>query len=46
MKSENRQILKSSDIIIIDEYGMKRADLFDKINYLLQSICENDLPFG
>lgn len=41
MTSQNREILKKTDIVIIDEQWMKRADMFDKINFLMQRVCWN-----
>ena len=46
LKKEQRSLLKAVDIFIIDEISMVRADVFEKINKILQIIMHNDEPFG
>lgn len=46
LKKEQRSLLKAVDIFIIDEISMVRADVFEKINKLLQIIMHSDEPFG
>lgn len=46
LKKEQRSLLKAVDIFIIDEISMVRADVFEKINKILQIIMHNDKPFG
>ena len=46
LKSEKRLVLQQVETIIIDEISMVRADIFDKIDRILQVINRNDLPFG
>lgn len=38
--------LKATDVIIIDEISMVRADKLDKINLILQKVWKNDEAFG
>lgn len=40
------EVLRSLDIVIIDEVSMVRADILDAIDYRLKKIKKNDLPFG
>lgn len=40
------KLLKSVDIIIIDEISMVRADLFDHMDYLLRFYRKSEIPFG
>jgi ATP-dependent exoDNAse (exonuclease V) alpha subunit len=46
MFSDNRNIFRKTDIIIIDEVSMLRADLFDYLNKLCKKLMENDLFLG
>jgi len=41
-----KQILKSVNVIVIDEISMVRADLIEGMDYILKKIRENSLPFG
>lgn len=41
LKKEQIELIKMIDVFIIDEVSMMRADLFDILNYKMQSICEN-----
>ncbi|MCP4671140.1 MAG: AAA family ATPase [Desulfobacula sp.] len=43
---EKKQIIKSLDLLVIDEISMVRADLLDAINLVLQRHRNSDLPFG
>ncbi len=43
---EKRQIIKSLDLLVIDEISMVRADLLDAVNSVLQHHRNSDLPFG
>lgn len=43
MTSDNMRIARNTDIFIIDEVSMMRADLFDLINYRMQTLMKNDL---
>jgi hypothetical protein len=38
MKAEVYDIIRNTDIFIIDEVSMMRADLFDLINHRMQKI--------
>lgn len=46
LKKEQSSLLKAVDIFIIDEISMVRADVFEKINKILQIIMHSDEPFG
>ena len=43
---EKKHIIKSLDLLIIDEISMVRADLLDAVNSVLQRHRNNNLPFG
>jgi hypothetical protein len=43
MTSDNMRIARNTDIFIIDEVSMMRADLFDLINYRMQTLMKNNL---
>ncbi len=43
---EKRKIIASSDLLIIDEISMVRADLLDAIDAVLRRFREHGLPFG
>ena len=43
---EKRKILKSLELMIIDEISMVRADLLDAVDYVLKTIRGNQEPFG
>lgn len=44
--SATAELLKSIDILVVDEISMVRADLFDMMNLALQRIRKNPQPFG
>ena len=46
MKSEIRQFLKSTNLIIIDEVSMVSSNLLDALDSILQKNMNNDKPFG
>ena len=46
MRREKRELIKSLELIIIDEISMVRADVLDHINDELQRIRRNSDPFG
>lgn len=46
IKSEKIMILKTVNVIVIDEISMVRVDIFEKIDKILKIINENDKPFG
>ena len=46
MRREKRELIKSLELIIIDEISMVRADILDHINDKLQRIRRNSEPFG
>lgn len=41
-----KQVLKHIDLLVIDEVSMLRADLLDAIDYRMQRVKGNTLPFG
>ncbi len=43
---EKKQIIKSLDLLVIDEISMVRADQLDAVNLVLQRHRNSDLPFG
>ena len=43
---EKRQIIKSLNLLVIDEISMVRADLLDAVDAILKRHRRNDLPFG
>jgi hypothetical protein len=43
---EKRQIMKSLDLLIIDEVSMVRADMLDGIDEVLRRYKNKELPFG
>jgi len=43
---EKRNIIKSLDLLVIDEISMVRADLLDGIDETLRRFRRNSLPFG
>jgi len=43
---EKRNIIKSLDLLVIDEISMVRADLLDSIDEVLRRFRQNSQPFG
>ncbi|MCX7986844.1 MAG: AAA family ATPase [Bacteroidales bacterium] len=43
---EKQKIIRTIDLLIIDEISMVRADTLDAIDYILRSVRQNDTPFG
>ena len=43
---EKKRIIKSLDLLVIDEISMVRADLLDSVDAVLRRHRRNDLPFG
>lgn len=46
MNKNKRQVLTSLELLIIDEVSMLRADVLDAMDFVLQSVRKNNLPFG
>lgn len=46
LKKENRDLIKSLELIVIDEVSMLRADLLDKIDDALRHYRRDNRPFG
>ncbi|MCE2789360.1 MAG: AAA family ATPase, partial [Saprospiraceae bacterium] len=46
MGSARLQLLRSMELLIIDEVSMLRADLLDAIDFVLKKIRRNNQPFG
>jgi len=44
--SNNRDLLRSLELIVFDEASMIRADVLDAVDYLLRKIRQNNKPFG
>lgn len=42
IKSETKEVIKDTDIFIIDEVSMMRADLFDRIEIIFRMVMWND----
>jgi len=43
---EKKQIIKSLDLLVIDEISMVRADLLDAVDAVLRRLRRNNSPFG
>ena len=43
---EKKRIIKSLDLLVIDEISMVRADLLDAVDAVLRQHRRNELPFG
>ena len=43
---KKKQIIKSLDLLVIDEISMVRADLLDSVDAVLRRHRRNELPFG
>ena len=43
---EKKQIIKSLDLLVIDEISMVRADLLDAVDAVLRRLRRSELPFG
>lgn len=46
VSKEKRNIIKSLDLLVIDEISMVRADLLDLVDTVLQRYRRSDQPFG
>ena len=46
MRKERKEIIKTLDLIIIDEISMVRADLLDAVDMTLRKYRHNNRPFG
>lgn len=46
LRKERIKVLRSLDLLIIDEISMVRADILDAIDYMLRRYRRNDRPFG
>ena len=46
LKKERQKIIRTLDLLIIDEISMVRADLLDAVDATLRRYRNNDLPFG
>jgi hypothetical protein len=46
IRKEKKNIIKSLDLLIIDEISMVRADLLDAVDSVLRRYRSSDLPFG
>ena len=46
MRKEKVKIIKTLDLLIIDEISMVRADLLDAVDAVMRRYRHNNLPFG
>lgn len=46
MSAAKKDVIKNIELLVIDEVSMLRADLLDAIEFMMQSIRRNKLPFG
>ena len=46
LRKERIKILRTLDLLIIDEISMVRADILDAVDMTLRRYRRNDLPFG
>ena len=46
LKKEKQKIIRTLDLLIIDEISMVRADLLDAVDAVMRRYRHNDLPFG
>lgn len=46
MSREKLNIIKSLDLLVIDEISMVRADLLDAVDHVLRKFRDRNLPFG
>ena len=46
LRKEKVKIIRTLDLLIIDEISMVRADLMDSIDAVMRRYRKNDLPFG
>jgi hypothetical protein len=46
MSGSRLQLLRTMELLVIDEVSMLRADLLDAIDFVLQKTRRNTLPFG
>lgn len=46
IRREKQNLIRSLDLLVIDEISMVRADLLDGVDYVLRRYRRNDVPFG
>jgi hypothetical protein len=46
LSKEKRNLIKSMDLLVIDEISMVRCDLLDAVDFVLRRHRRSDLPFG
>lgn len=46
MNKERQQLIRSLELLIVDEVSMLRADLLDAIDWTLRNVRDINLPFG
>jgi energy-coupling factor transporter ATP-binding protein EcfA2 len=46
MSAQKRNVIRNIELLVIDEVSMLRADLLDAIDFMMQSVRRNQLPFG
>lgn len=46
LSSVKKSVIKSMELLIVDEVSMLRADVLDAMDFMLQSVRKNKTPFG
>lgn len=46
MSGLKKSVIRNMELLVIDEVSMLRADLLDAIEFMLQSVRQNNRPFG
>jgi hypothetical protein len=46
ISAQSRQLMRSLELLIIDEVSMLRADLLDAIDWTLRNVRDNNVPYG
>ncbi|HMK06390.1 MAG TPA: AAA family ATPase, partial [Flavobacterium sp.] len=46
MSGQKKAVIKNMELLIIDEVSMLRADLLDAMDFMMQSVRKNRVPFG
>ncbi len=46
IRHEKKNIIRSLDLLVIDEISMARADLLDGVDHILRRYRRSDMPFG
>lgn len=46
MNGQKKAVLRNLELLIVDEVSMLRPDIVDAMNFMLQTVRKNPLPFG